>query len=340
MSVLFTNNAVSTLASGISAVATSLTVQAADGLLFPNPTGSDFFLITLQDASNNIEIIKVTSKASDTFTVVRAQEGTSALVWLAADSVELRITAGILAQYRQGVGDEVTDSAISLAVGAADVHDIINLTNAVTLTLADAATMAAGYQITIKNSSTADCTIARATGGDSIDGVVSNVVLAPKAVIYLSVNSAENGYITMYRHAPAAYPVGAIFLTTSSVSPAISLGFGWWTQIAQGRMLIGEGTGSGLTNRTAGAEIGQEDAIIPIHGHDVTDPGHIHNIEAANDFNTPTARVGHFINNQLADIQTKSAVTGITVDTATGGEAVTDKNLPPYIKLAYIQRIT
>ena len=85
---------------------------------------------------------------------------------------------------------------------------------------------------------------------------------------------------------------------------------------------------------------GQADAIIPIHGHDVTDPGHIHNIQAANDFSTGALHVGHFSNVLLNDIVTRSATTGVTVDTATGGEAVTDKNIPPYIKLAYIQRIT
>lgn len=95
MTILFTNNAASTLASGISDTATSLTVSAGQGGLFPSPTGSDYFLCTLQSGTSfPIEIVKVTSRSSDTFTIVRAQEGTTAQTWSTGAKVELRITAG------------------------------------------------------------------------------------------------------------------------------------------------------------------------------------------------------------------------------------------------------
>lgn len=92
-----TNNAYSTLAGGVLIGATSLSVQAGHGDRFPEITGSDWTFVTLQDASNNIEIVKVTARAalSDTMTVVRAQEGTSARAWNAGDVVECRPTAGI-----------------------------------------------------------------------------------------------------------------------------------------------------------------------------------------------------------------------------------------------------
>ncbi len=93
---LFANNAASVLASSLSAIATSLSVTAGHGARFPSPTGSDFFLATLcqQGAAGeiNFEVVKVTARSTDTFTIVRAQEGTTALAYNAGDKVELRLT--------------------------------------------------------------------------------------------------------------------------------------------------------------------------------------------------------------------------------------------------------
>src|SRR5688572_19876488 len=50
------------------------------------------------------------------------------------------------------------------------------ITTTVTISLGDAATMAAGYVVTIANqSATVAHTISRATGGDTIDGVAGDV---------------------------------------------------------------------------------------------------------------------------------------------------------------------
>ncbi len=63
------------------------------------------------------------------------------------------------------------------------------------------------------------------------------------------------------------YPVGAIFLSTQSANPATTFGFGTWSRIAEGRTLVGEGMGAGLTTRTAGTTGGVEDAIVVDHEH-------------------------------------------------------------------------
>ena len=102
---LFTNNASTTLASNITNIATSLTVATGQGSLFPSPTGTDYFMCTLQGASGTpIEIVKVTARSTDTFTIVRAQEGTSASGFSTGDIVELRITAGDLNTFPQLAG--------------------------------------------------------------------------------------------------------------------------------------------------------------------------------------------------------------------------------------------
>lgn len=93
----FTNNAYGFLASGVSAAATTLVLGTGEGARFPTTSG-DNFKITLIALTNGQEtaweIVNVTGRSSDTLTVQRAQEGTTALVWPSLTRVELRLTAG------------------------------------------------------------------------------------------------------------------------------------------------------------------------------------------------------------------------------------------------------
>ena len=92
---LFENNATTTLSSSLASGTTSMSVGSSAA--FPSPTGGDNFLCTLIRASDAaIEIISVTAVAGTTWTIVRAQEGTTALNFVAGDKVELRVTAGFL----------------------------------------------------------------------------------------------------------------------------------------------------------------------------------------------------------------------------------------------------
>ena len=96
MAVKFANNAYSTLASGITNSATSITLTTGEGARFPTLTGVHYFLATLIDASNNLEIVKCTARSTDVLTVVRAQESTTGRAYATGDRIELRITAGVL----------------------------------------------------------------------------------------------------------------------------------------------------------------------------------------------------------------------------------------------------
>lgn len=93
MTVKFTNNASATLATSLTNTATSISLTSGQGSYFPALTGGDWFYATLVNASNNLEIVKVTARASDLLTVVRGAEGTTALAWSAGDKCELRPTA-------------------------------------------------------------------------------------------------------------------------------------------------------------------------------------------------------------------------------------------------------
>lgn len=96
--VLFSNNAVSTLATYIDAAATSITLATGTGVLFPAITSGsgDYFYMTLLDLNGNFEIVKVTARNADVCTVLRAQEGTTAIAFPQGSTVDHRITAASL----------------------------------------------------------------------------------------------------------------------------------------------------------------------------------------------------------------------------------------------------
>jgi len=111
MPVLFTNNASAPLAASISSSATTITVTTAQGALFPALSGSDYFYATLTNSSNQLEIVKVTARVSDSMTVVRGQEGTTARAYSAADKIEVRVTAAGLTNMVQLDGAQTISGA-------------------------------------------------------------------------------------------------------------------------------------------------------------------------------------------------------------------------------------
>lgn len=100
---LFANNAISALASGISNVATSVTLTTGSGALFPSPTAGQQFALTFTDAATGLlnEIVYCTARTGDVLTIVRAQESTSALNWSAGDVAANLVTAASLTAFLQ-----------------------------------------------------------------------------------------------------------------------------------------------------------------------------------------------------------------------------------------------
>lgn len=111
---VFANNASSTLASGCLNTDTTLTLAASTGTLFPAPSGTQKFNATIEDTSGNIEIVTCTGRTGDVLTVVRAQEGTTALAFASGSRVELRVTAAEMADLLQKTGGDTLTGTTSL----------------------------------------------------------------------------------------------------------------------------------------------------------------------------------------------------------------------------------
>ncbi len=95
MGVKVTNNAFGTLSAGINTTVTTVTLDSGQGARFPSLGAGEYFYGTLIDTSNNIEIVKVTARSTDSMTVVRGQDNTTAGSYAIGDRFELRPVAAL-----------------------------------------------------------------------------------------------------------------------------------------------------------------------------------------------------------------------------------------------------
>ena len=128
--LLAANNAQSVLAAGISASATTMTLNTGTGALFPAPvSGTSFFKLTLIDAATGqiSEIVHVTARTGDTLTIVRAQEGTLARAWSVNDIAANMMTAGTLSYIFDNyatIASLGTAAARNVGTGASQIPDM------------------------------------------------------------------------------------------------------------------------------------------------------------------------------------------------------------------------
>lgn len=100
---IFENNINTALSNAISSSATSITVANGADLPTSIPAG-EFLALTLNDQSTGqfFEVVYATAVTGNTLTVLRGQEGTSALSWLTGDLVYSGPTAGQMANIQAG----------------------------------------------------------------------------------------------------------------------------------------------------------------------------------------------------------------------------------------------
>lgn len=117
----FSDNASALIAANLTTSGTTVQVAAGYGAQFPALSGTQYFMVCVEDTGGNIEIMKCTAISGDNLTVTRAQENTSALAFTAnLARVELRETAGTFANFLQKSGDTM---AGDLNMGS---HNITN----------------------------------------------------------------------------------------------------------------------------------------------------------------------------------------------------------------------
>lgn len=167
MSLVHSNNYYTTITADITNIATSITVSDITNL--PTIGGSDYCYLTLQNGTD-MEIVKATSNASTTLTVVRAQQGTTGKAFVSGSSISLRPTK----MSFDGKQDNLSGLSITTATVATndkiliqDTSDSDNLKTVTSQSIADLYTIA-NDSITyakIQNVSATDRILGRATAG-------------------------------------------------------------------------------------------------------------------------------------------------------------------------------
>jgi hypothetical protein len=181
-----------------------------------------------------------------------------------------------------------------------------------------------------------------ASKADTTSPTFTGTPLAPTAAA--NTNSTQIATTAFVTAALAlAFPVGAIFSSTSSSNPATSLGFGTWTAFGAGRTLIGAGGGF-----AGGATGGSADAVVASHSHtatsSVSDSGHSHVGRVATTLGGYVGQDGFEEGRGNPDwstqTSTNSATTGITVGTTitSAGVSGVNANLQPYVVVYMWQR--
>lgn len=125
MGVKVTNNAFGTLSAGINTTDTTITLDSGQGARFPSLGAGEHFYGTVVDTSNNIEIVKVTARSSDSMTVVRAQDSTTAAAYAIGDRFELRPVAALFEDiYSEAVADATPGTGTVTAAMLATTQDL------------------------------------------------------------------------------------------------------------------------------------------------------------------------------------------------------------------------
>ena len=128
-----------TLASGISNSATSMTVASGTGSALMGgvtlaPGNVDQFTVAIDVDTQNEEIVFITAVSSDTFTIVRGQAGTSAISHSGGASVKHVLTSSDLTFYTTGVA--TADAAIPESVVTAKADLLVGASSGVVDNLA------------------------------------------------------------------------------------------------------------------------------------------------------------------------------------------------------------
>jgi hypothetical protein len=165
-----------TLASGISNSATTMTVATGDGAaLLGGVTLSsgniDTFSVAIDPDTQNEEIVFITANSGDSFTIVRNQSGTSAISHSGGATVKHVFVSEALNAFEAGLNETIplnAQTGTSYTVVAGDAGDLVTLTNAsaITLTVPTNASVpfAIGTQITIAQGGAGKVTVAGAVG--------------------------------------------------------------------------------------------------------------------------------------------------------------------------------
>lgn len=256
----FKNNASTKLASGIADSDTVCTVTTGEGALFPALAGGQYFYATLESGTA-IEIVKVTARSTDQFTIVRAQEGTVAQAFSSGTTVEVRWTAKEAAAIL--FPEKLAKSANYTAV-AADHGQLLACSGTFTLSLTAAATLGDGWAAFARNVDTGVITV-DPNGAETIDGV-STLTLYPGESCLIMCDGSNFFTLRESRRMNVLAKTGAYTAVLADHGKTIDATSGTWTLSLTAAATLGDGWWTALRNTGSGTITVDPDGAEQING--------------------------------------------------------------------------
>lgn len=206
-----------------------------------------------------------------------------------------------------------------------DRFQVILATNAMTLPLAAAATLGAGW--TIEVWATNGAVVIDPDGSEQINGgntfmlpQGSNTKIISDGTKFFATQTVPRGIIVEWGGTLVDVPAGWHVCDGTNGTPDL-----------RDKFIVGAGNAYAVT-----AMGGSKDAVVVAHTHTINDSGHNH----ANNSGTKIGGGGTVFNGPYIGLdntaRTSTNTTGITINSS--GESGTDKNLPPYYSLYFIQK--
>jgi len=120
MAEIFLTRVFGILASGIDTVATSVLLTAGHGARFGTIPGGDFIRGSLINSSGQIEDVQITARSTDTLTIVRNYDGSTALSFVAGDRIEARIGKSSMSGIAQVAHLQTNEKKFGVNTGTVD----------------------------------------------------------------------------------------------------------------------------------------------------------------------------------------------------------------------------
>lgn len=242
MVVKLKNNVASTLRVQALSSDTTIYLPVGHGARFPTLGAGEYFYATIEDAAGNSEIVRATARVTDTLTVVRAAEGTTALTFPSGSAIEMRVTAA-----------SVVDTAQDAAQAAADAVDLAQFSvtaSAAEINILDGATLSTA-ELNILDGVTAS-----AAELNILDGVTASTAELNKlAGTPAGLTATELGYVdgvtssiqTQINSKQATVTGAATTITASNLTVS--------------RALVSDGSGKVAVATTTSTEIGYVNGV-------------------------------------------------------------------------------
>lgn len=332
MAMKLSNNATSQLAGAIDAADTAISVTAGDGSKFPSLSSDDWFPATIVDANKSYEIVKVTARTDDLFTVVRAQEGTAALSFAAGSRIDIRLTLAVIMAFLQkdeNLGDlsDVVAARTNLGLGNSATKNVGNT----------AGTVAAGDDQRIIDGgwSTGDIrptlrTVAKPNWVMADDGTIGPT----SSVATHKGDEFYDLYVLIWTNIDDSFaPVTGGRGSTADGDWASGKPLALTKML--GRALAAAGAGAGLTGRSLGEYLGEEAHALTAdengpHTHGINQEPHSHQYtKPLNSFGAQAG--GDFVDALAAAGSDSTSGASITISLQQSGAGTAHENMQPTI---------